>query len=388
MTMHTEERAAELRAALAEDLEAGGQLTDPAWRKVFETVPRHPFVPEFWTLAGGGPRRVTSADPDWLDLVYTDDALATQLTDGVATSSSTAPGLMLVMLQALDVTGGHRVLEIATGTGYNAALLSERLGSHRIVTVEVDPVLARLAGSRLRRSGYTPLVHTGDGREGYPGRAPYDRLIATCGFSTIPAVWLQQVRPAGLIVCPLGWGTLRLVVADDGSAEGRFLRAPSYFMTVRDAGTTGAPAHPGRPEATSGRLTGLDLAVVAEDEAFRFILSLVAPDTAFAFERGGDGSVTAVELWGADGAWARAEGGTARQAGPRLLWDAVEAAHELCVAHDRPGRDRFGVTVTPEEQRVWLDSPGRPVPQVPASSQGPPPTSTDELGRAGQTPGS
>ncbi|WP_235989397.1 hypothetical protein [Streptomyces ureilyticus] len=71
-------------AALADDLEASGQLTDPTWRKVFETVPRHPYVPEFWTLTGQGQRRVTSADPGRLDVVYTDDALATQLTDGVS----------------------------------------------------------------------------------------------------------------------------------------------------------------------------------------------------------------------------------------------------------------------------------------------------------------
>ncbi|MEV0639376.1 methyltransferase domain-containing protein [Streptomyces sp. NPDC050619] len=369
MTTHTEERAEELRAALADGLEAGGQLTDPTWRKVFETVPRHPYVPEFWTLTDEGQRRVTSADPDWLDLVYTDDALATQLTDGVATSSSTAPGLMLVMLQALDVADGHRVLEIATGTGYNAALLSERLGGHQVVTVEVDPVLARLAGSRLQRSGYAPLVHAGDGREGYPAQAPYDRLIATCGFSTVPAAWLEQVKPAGLIVCPVGWGTACLVVSDDGRAEGRFLPVASYFMAVRDAGTTGTPVHPGGPDATSGRLTGLDLSAVAEDEAFRFVLSLVAPDTGFAFERGDDGRVTAVELWGSDGTWARAEdGGAVRQAGPRMLWDAVETAHQLYVANDRPGRERFGVTVTAEGQRVWLDAPSRPVPVAPAEA--------------------
>ncbi len=76
MTTNTEELARELRAALADELKAGGQLADPAWRKVFESVPRHLFVPEFWILAGGGQRRVTSADPDWLDRVYTDDALA------------------------------------------------------------------------------------------------------------------------------------------------------------------------------------------------------------------------------------------------------------------------------------------------------------------------
>ncbi|MEU9337815.1 methyltransferase domain-containing protein [Streptomyces sp. NPDC048290] len=370
MTTHPQERAAVLRAALADELEADGRLSDPVWRKVFEAVPRHAFVPEFWTLTPQGLRHVTSGDPDWLESVYSDEALATQLTDGVATSSSTAPGLMLRMLQALDIADGHRVLEIATGTGYNAALLAQRVGSHQVVTVEVDPGLARTAEERLRRCGHTPLVHTGDGRSGHPDRAPYDRLIATCGFSTIPSAWLAQVRPAGLIVSPLGWGTVRLVVADDGRAEGRFLPERSYFMAVRAAGSTGVPAHPGRPEATSGRITGLDLTAVAEDEAFRFVLSLVAPDTGFAFERGdADGPVTAVELWGPDGAWARAQDGRARQAGPRPLWDVVEAAYRLYVDHDRPGRERFGVTVGAGGQRVWLDAPSRPLPVVGAAER-------------------
>ncbi|MEV0262541.1 protein-L-isoaspartate(D-aspartate) O-methyltransferase [Streptomyces sp. NPDC050617] len=367
MTTHTDERAARLRTALADALEAGGQLTDPTWRKVFETVPRHPFVPEFWTLAGGRQRHVTSADPQWLDLVYTDDALATQLTDGVATSSSTAPGLMLTMLQALDVADGHRVLEVATGTGYNAALLSERLGGDQVVTAEIDPLLSRLAESRLRRCGYASLVVAADGRHGYPAQAPYDRLIATCGFSAVPAAWPAQVRPGGLIVCPLGWGTVCLVVGDRRRAEGRFLPDASYFMSVRDAGATGAPAHPGSSGAKSGRLTGLDPAAVAEDDAFRFLLSLAVPDTASATERGDDGRVTAVELWSGDGAWARVEGEVVRQSGPRLLWDAAEAAHEWYAAHDRPGRERFGVTVTPEGQHIWLDSPRRPVRGIPAT---------------------
>ncbi|WP_105971971.1 methyltransferase domain-containing protein [Streptomyces geranii] len=365
MTTHTEERAAELRAALADTLEADGRLTDPAWRKAFETVPRQAFVPEFWILADAERRLVSAAHPDWLDLVYTDDALATQMTDGVATSSSTAPGLMASMLQALEVADGHRVLEVATGTGYNSALLSERLGSGQVVTVEVDPALARLAESRLRHCGYSPLVVAGDGRDGYPGRAPYDRLIATCAFSTIPTSWLEQVRPAGLIVCPLGWGTVSLVVGYDGRAEGRFLPGGSYFMAARDSGTTGTPAHPGRPSATSGRLTAVDPAVVAEDDAFRFVLSLITPDTAFAFERGDNGTVTALELWAVDGAWARCEGGAVRQAGPRPLWDAVEAAHALYVENDRPSRERFGVTVTVQAQRIWLDAPCCPVPRAP-----------------------
>jgi len=361
MTTYKEDRARRLRMELADELEAGGQLANPVWRKVFEAVPRHPFVPEFWTLADGVQRRVTASDPDWLDLVYSDDALATQMTAGVATSSSTAPGLMLVMLQALDVTDGDRVCEIATGTGYNAALLTERVGDGQVFTREVDPELASSARERLSACGYCPAVVPGDGRDGIPEGAPFDRLIATCGFSTVPVTWLDQVRPGGVIVCPLGWGTARLVVGADTSAEGRFLPTGSYFMAVRDVGTTGTAQHPGSPDTTNDRPTGVDLGAPADDDGFRFVMSLAAPGTAFASERGGDGQVTAVELWGDDGSWARAENGIARQAGPRQLWDAVETAHALYVDHDRPGRERFGVTVTKEGQRIWLDSPHQPL---------------------------
>ncbi|MGW2802907.1 hypothetical protein [Streptomyces sp. NPDC001221] len=164
-----------------------------------------------------------------------------------------------------------------------------------------------------------------------------------------------------MIVCPLGWGTIRLVVGDDGRAEGRFLPAPSYFMAVRNASTTGTPPHPGRPATTIDRYNALHLPAVAEDEAFRFVLPLTVPDVGFASERGDNGLVNAVELWTSDGSWARAEHRTVRQAGPRLLWDAVEAAHMLFAEHGRPGRERFGVTVTREGQRIWLDHPGREV---------------------------
>ncbi|WP_371661834.1 hypothetical protein [Streptomyces sp. NBC_00280] len=72
---------------------------------------------------------------------------------------------------------------------------------------------------------------------------------------------------------------------------------------------------------------------------------------------------SAVEMWAVDGAWARSEDGSVRQAGPRLLWDAVEAAHTLYVENGRPGRERFGVTVTAQVQRIWLDAPSRSVPR-------------------------
>jgi protein-L-isoaspartate(D-aspartate) O-methyltransferase len=359
MTLTMEDQARQLRILLASRLEATGHLPDPKWRRAFEAVPRHAFVPKFWTLVDGHMRQITAQDPGWLEAAYQDSALATQLTDGVATSSSTAPGVMLDMLHALDVTDGMRVLEVATGTGYNAALLAERLGSGNVVTVEVDPDLVRLAEARLRACGYAPTVLTGDGRAGQAG-APFDRLIATCGFSSVPCAWLGQVRPGGVIVCPVGWGTVRLVVSRDGAAEGRFLPTGSYFMAVRDTGATGTATHPGRPNGAEQRPVTLDLGAVAGDEAFRFPVSLVAPNISLSTERDESGTFTAVELWAADGSWARAEHGTAWQAGVRRLWDAVETAHEVYERHGRPGRERFGMTVTPDIQEVWLDSPDGP----------------------------
>ncbi|MGH8940795.1 MAG: methyltransferase domain-containing protein, partial [Actinomycetes bacterium] len=119
---------------MADDLAALGVL-DPAWREAFEQVPRHVFVPQFYRPDG---TLVDGADPDmrdeWLDAVYRDDSLITQRLAQpgsgmmVPTSSSTRPSLMALMLGMLDVQDGQTVLEIGTGTGYNAALLAYLLG--------------------------------------------------------------------------------------------------------------------------------------------------------------------------------------------------------------------------------------------------------------------
>lgn len=351
------EEARRLRGELADALEKSGDLAAPEWRRVFEAVPRHAFVPGFFT---GPDRLVTAADEDWLKLVYSDDALVTQMTDGIATSSSTAPGLMLAMLQALDVEDGNTVLEVAVGTGYNLALLAERLGAAQVFGIEVDAGLARLAEERLTGCGYTPTVVAGDGRSGYRLGAPYDRLIATCGFTTVPYPWVEQMRPGGVIVCPLGSGTVRLVVDEAGEASGRFLAVPSYFMGVREAGATGAAAYPGTPEATRDRATALPPSALFAGDAFPFLLSLTVPGLVMSSELDEGRNVVGCRLWTPDGSWAQVQGGTVRQAGPRPLWDAVEYAHDLYEHQGRPGRERFGATVTAEGQRLWLDDPGQP----------------------------
>ncbi|MEU1815327.1 methyltransferase domain-containing protein [Streptomyces roseifaciens] len=110
------------------------------------------------------------------------------------------PGLVFSMLADLDVGEGHRVLEIGTGTGWNAALLAHRVGpSGSVVTVEVDGTVASAGREALRRAGLGPAVRAlhRDGLLGFPERAPYDRGIATCGLRTLPFAWVEQTRRAG-----------------------------------------------------------------------------------------------------------------------------------------------------------------------------------------------
>lgn len=169
------EPTAAARAELVRQIRAGGHLGDPRWRAAFEEVPRHLFVPYFFVATARGYQRLSGSDHDpdrrarWLEGVYTDTALATYMRDGELVSSSSQPSLMAMMLEDLRVgeregTGsGCRVLEVGTGTGYNAALMAHRLGTDRVTTVDLDEEITGPARDRLAAAGYRPAVVTGDG---------------------------------------------------------------------------------------------------------------------------------------------------------------------------------------------------------------------------------
>lgn len=142
-----------------------------------------------------------------LDRVYeADDAILTRRSaTGVALSSSSSPAIMALMLEALDVRPGDRVLEVGAGTGYNAAVLAHLAGQAGAVTsVDLTPDVAAEARSHLVAAGFRHVdVRAGDGWLGAPDRAPFDRVIATVGVADLSPAWTAQLTGDGRIVVPL-----------------------------------------------------------------------------------------------------------------------------------------------------------------------------------------
>jgi protein-L-isoaspartate(D-aspartate) O-methyltransferase len=201
---------------------------DPAVAEAFVRVPREHFVRAVVDPAG---RRV----PVTPDQVYSDEALVTRLRDGMPSSSSSQPSLMADMLAKLRLRPGHRVLEVGTGTGYNAALIATITGAP-VVTVDVQPDVVADATAALARAGagdaVTALV--ADGYLGAPGHGPFDRIIATVGIGGVPPAWLEQLAPDGLILGPVEHGGIQPCLTVTPGLEGRGA-ARSGFMLAAGA---------------------------------------------------------------------------------------------------------------------------------------------------------
>ncbi|HKS48413.1 MAG TPA: ATP-grasp peptide maturase system methyltransferase [Amycolatopsis sp.] len=371
------------RRRLVEAMLRDGALADPAWISAFRQVPRHAFVPRFFAPTDRHWTAVHRGDTDWLARVYSDNVLVTQLDDdpsrwatarrdgpvpGTPTCSSSMPTIMAIMLEELLVGNGNHVLEIGTGTGYNAALLCHRLGSACVSTVDIDADLVRAAKIRLATCGYHPACAVGDGVKGFPDNAPYQRVLSTCAVSAIPAAWLEQTAPGGFIVTtlnrPIGAGLVRIEVGAGAVGQGRVLARDGRFMPLRahrvadpDGLVTAIHRDHGSP-----RRTHLPIREVLDpSHPFEFFAGLALPEVSAALD---PAQPSVAFLVHADGSWTRHQSRDGEhlvtQGGPRRLWDLVETAYQEWLALGAPSRDRFGITVSPDRQVLWLDSPGSP----------------------------
>lgn len=177
------------RQRLVSALRANGTLHSATVIAAISAVPRIRFVP-----AG------TTAEDAYADqaLVLTTDP------GGKPTSTISQPSMVALMLEQLGAGPGDRVLEIGTASGYTAALIAGMVRpAGRVVTMELDAALARDAAGRLARRWPEVTVLTGDGWEGAPQQAPFDRVHVTVGVDDLSPHWLLQLRDGGLLVVPI-----------------------------------------------------------------------------------------------------------------------------------------------------------------------------------------
>jgi len=201
------------RKDLVEMLVAERLLKSRKVIRAFGDVPRENFLPE--RLRG---------------LAYSDTPLPIP---GGQTIS--APHMVAVMSEYLDVEANHKILEIGAGSGYQAAILSKMAPRGRVYTIEVVLELTDFAKKNL--IGYKNVrVFSGDGSIGLPEYAPYDRIIATAGCPSIPRPLMDQLKEGGKIVAPVGGmyeQRLILVEKKDGKILETDLNFPCVFVPLR-----------------------------------------------------------------------------------------------------------------------------------------------------------
>jgi protein-L-isoaspartate(D-aspartate) O-methyltransferase len=165
---------------VAKTIEARG-IEDPQVLEAMRSVPRHLFVPD-----------------EFLDQAYADHPLPIGYGQTIS-----QPYVVAWMTELLDLKPGEKVLEIGTGSGYQAAVLAE-LGYGEVYSIEIVPQLAASAKERLEKLGYRVQVKQGDGYYGWQEHAPFDAIIVTAAPDHLPAPLVEQLVEAGRLVIPIG----------------------------------------------------------------------------------------------------------------------------------------------------------------------------------------
>ncbi len=190
---------AEQRLEMVERTIAARGVADPDVLWAMRTVPRHLFVP-----------------PDYLDQAYHDNPLPIGYGQTIS-----QPYIVAYMTELLRLQAGEKVLEIGTGSGYQAAVLAE-LGYVEVYSVEIVPELAAQAAERLPALGYGQVhLRQGDGYYGWPEQAPFDAIIVTAAPDHLPAPLVAQLREGGRLVIPIGPpGAVQTLWLFERTAEG------------------------------------------------------------------------------------------------------------------------------------------------------------------------
>jgi len=221
-----EEAFRQARLSLVEFIEVQG-ITNPDVLEAMRIVPRHEFVL-----------------PEYIDQAYEDHALPINYGQTIS-----QPFVVAWMTDLLDLKPGEKVLEIGTGSGYQAAVLAQ-LGYVDVYTIEIVPELAASAAARLNESGYSQ-VHTiqGDGYYGWPEYAPFDAIIVTAAPDHLPPPLAEQLVEGGRIVIPVGppgWSQVLWKFVKENGELKAYQIGYVGFVPFTGAGMQGATPTPGQ----------------------------------------------------------------------------------------------------------------------------------------------
>ena len=180
---------ARLRDRMVREQLQGRDITDARVLGAMLKVPRHEFIP-----------------PEYRESAYSDNALPLKLGQTIS-----QPYIVAYMTQALELRGTERVLEIGTGSGYQAAVLAEIVSE--VYTIEILPELSAYAKSALDGLGYRNVQFlVGDGYMGWPEKAPFDRIIVTAAPESVPQPLIDQLKEGGRMIIPIGSMSQDLVI--------------------------------------------------------------------------------------------------------------------------------------------------------------------------------
>jgi SAM-dependent methyltransferase len=238
---------------------------------------------------------------------------------------------------------GADVLDVGTGCGYGAALLTRRLGARHVTSIDVDPYLTSTATQRLGSFGAHPVILTIDAAGELPG--DYDRIVPMVSMPAIPSSWLAALRPRGRLVFSLTGGSV-IITADkqpDGSAAGQVERYHAGFMTARHgpdypSRPMGLPEHVRRGDGDDITVSPYPIVDPTWGWELDAMLSVVAPGISYYHDTDTKTGTTTAWMTHEDGSWARATGtgdeaAVVHQAGPRRLWDILDGIRHDWLTH-------------------------------------------------------
>lgn len=346
-------------------------IEESSWLEAaVRAVPRHLFIERF---ADG----VNSNDPwapvEWvtvdrmnppaeaLEAIYSDQGL--MMRSPPEHSAASQPALVVMMLHELGLEPGMKVLEIGTGSGWNAGLIAHGVGRDDLVhSVDIQHDLVEQARRHLTAAGHPGVnLRAGDGGEGWPEAAPFDRMIATVGCPDIPPAWLGQLADDGVLLVPLlmrGFHAPLLRLRKRGATFTGGFRGPSGFMTLQGAHHTDAhdqliiddiPAgFPVASASLSEAITyGFLVFLFSTREAFRYAVRRTE-QTPFILQHVDSGSwITFVP-----------DDSRVEVIGRTRAFDDLREAQEAWIAYGRPSLKSFDVDVVSSDHPPaggWLD---------------------------------